>query len=289
MLISPFARSCLLAAALVLPTATATMAQDVVRVGDVTITDVDVARASEMLGPRLAQVPEAQRREVVIQALIDLQVMANAARAAGIDKTEAYQTELSFLQAQALRDIYFEQKIEEAVSEDDVRARYEEEIAKLDPQVEVKASHILVESAEEADKLIAELDNGADFAELAKANSTGPSGPNGGDLGFFSKGQMVPEFEDAAFALEPGSYTEAPVKTQFGYHIIKVDEKRTQEPPAFEEVQEQLRDAMVRESLTERLAALKEAATIERLDGAADAPADAAPESDAATTSGDGK
>tara|TARA_R110002020_G_scaffold266483_41_gene481560 strand:- start:13934 stop:14791 length:858 start_codon:yes stop_codon:yes gene_type:complete len=285
MLISPFARSCLLAAALVLPTATATMAQDVVRVGDVTITDVDVARASEMLGPRLAQVPEAQRREVVIQALIDLQVMANAARAAGIDKTEAYQTELSFLQAQALRDIYFEQKIEEAVSEDDVRARYEEEIAKLDPQVEVKASHILVESAEEADKLIAELDNGADFAELAKAHSTGPSGPNGGDLGFFSKGQMVPEFEDAAFALEPGSYTEAPVKTQFGYHIIKVDEKRTQEPPAFEEVQEQLRDAMVRESLTERLAALKEVATIERLDGAGDA----APESDAATTSGDGK
>lgn len=285
MLISPFARSCLLAAALVLPTATATMAQDVVRVGDVTITDVDVARASEMLAPRLAQVPEAQRREVVIQALIDLQVMANAARAAGIDKTEAYQTELSFLQAQALRDIYFEQKIEEAVSEDDVRARYEEEIAKLDPQVEVKASHILVESAEKADKLIAELDNGADFAELAKANSTGPSGPNGGDLGFFSKGQMVPEFEDAAFALEPGSYTEAPVKTQFGYHIIKVDEKRTQEPPAFEEVQEQLRDAMVRESLTERLAALKEAATIERLDGAGEA----APESDAATTSGDGK
>jgi len=284
MRISPFARSCLLAATLALPTATATMAQDVVRVGDVTITDADVARAGEMLGPRLAQEPEGQRREVVIQALIDLQVMANAARAAGIDKTDAYETELSFLQAQALRDIYFEQQIQEAVSEDDVRARYEEEIAKLEPQEEIKASHILVESAEEAEKLIAELDAGADFAELAKAHSTGPSGPNGGDLGFFAKGQMVPEFEAAAFALEPGTYTEAPVKTQFGYHIIKVDEKRTQEPPAFEDVQEQLRDAMVREALTERLAALKEAATIERLDGAEEAP-----ENDAATTSGDSK
>lgn len=294
MRISPFARSSLLAAAFALPTATAALAQDVVRVGDVTITAADVDRAGEMLGPRLAQVPEEQRREVVIQALIDLQIMANAARAADIDKTEAYQTELSFLQAQALRDIYFEQKIEEAVSEDDVRARYEEEIAKLDPQEEIKASHILVESAEEAEELIAELDGGADFAELAKAKSTGPSGPNGGDLGFFSKGQMVPEFEAAAFALEPGSYTEAPVKTQFGYHIIKLDEKRTQEPPAFADVQEQLRDAMVREALTERLAELKEVATIERLDGAgdtpaADAPADAASENDAATTSGDSK
>ncbi|MGX1098318.1 peptidylprolyl isomerase [Amorphus sp. MBR-141] len=283
MRITPFARSCLLVAALALPTATATMAQDVARVGDVTITDADVARASEMLGPRLAQVPEAQRREVVIQALIDLQVMANAARAAELDKTEAYQTELSFLQAQALRDIYFEQKIEQAVTEEDVRARYQEEIGKLEPQEEIKASHILVETEEEANKLIAELDGGADFAELAKENSTGPSGPNGGELGFFSKGQMVPEFEAAAFALEPGTYTEAPVKTQFGYHIIKVEEKRTQEPPAFEDVQEQLHDAMVREALTERLAALKEEATIERLDGA---PADAAP-ADGATDGAD--
>lgn len=273
MRITPFARSCLLAAALALPAATATMAQDVARVGDITITDADVSRASEMLASRLAQVPEAQRREVVIQALIDLQVMANAARAAGIDQTDDYKTELAFLQAQALRDIYFEQKIENAVTEDEVRARYQEEIAKLDPQEEVKASHILVESEDEAKKLIAELDGGADFAELAKANSTGPSGPNGGELGYFAKGQMVPEFEAAAFALEPGTYTETPVKTQFGYHIIKVEDKRTQEPPAFEDVQEQLHDAMVREALTARLAELKAAAEIERLDAA---PADAA-------------
>ncbi|MGX1308334.1 peptidyl-prolyl cis-trans isomerase C [Amorphus suaedae] len=273
MRITPFARSCLLAAALAIPAATATMAQDVARVGDVTITDADVSRASEMLASRLAQVPEEQRREVVIQALIDLQVMANAARAAGIDQTDDYKIELAFLQAQALRDIYFEQKIEQAVTEDDVRARYQEEIAKLDPQEEVKASHILVESEDEAKKLIAELDGGADFAELAKANSTGPSGPNGGELGYFAKGQMVPEFEAAAFALEPGTYTETPVKTQFGYHIIKVEDKRTQEPPAFEDVQEQLHDAMVREALTARLAELKAAAEIERLDAA---PADAA-------------
>ncbi|WP_018699069.1 peptidylprolyl isomerase [Amorphus coralli] len=284
MLISQFARSCALAAAIALPAAATALAQDdvVVRVGDATITNADVSRATDMLGPRLTQVPEEQRREVVIQALIDLQVMANAARAAGIDESADFKAELSFLESQALRDIYFEQEIEGSVGEDEVRARYEEEIAKLDPQEEIQARHILVETAEEADELIDELDNGADFAELAQQHSTGPSGPKGGDLGYFSKGQMVPEFEAAAFALEPGAYTEEPVKTQFGFHIIKVEDKREQQPPAFADVEEQLREAMVRELLTQRLAELKDATTVERLD----APADAAPESDAATTSG---
>jgi len=284
MLISQFARSCALAAAIALPAAATALAQDevVVRVGDATITNADVSRATDMLGPRLTQVPEEQRREVVIQALIDLQVMANAARAAGIDESEDFKAELSFLESQALRDIYFEQEIEGSVGEDEVRARYEEEIAKLDPQEEIQARHILVETAEEADELIDELDNGADFAELAQQHSTGPSGPKGGDLGYFSKGQMVPEFEAAAFALEPGAYTEEPVKTQFGFHIIKVEDKREQQPPAFADVEEQLREAMVRELLTQRLAELKDATTVERLD----APADAAAESDAATTSG---
>jgi len=284
MLISQFARSCALAAAIALPAAATALAQDevVVRVGDATITNADVSRATDMLGPRLTQVPEEQRREVVIQALIDLQVMANAARAAGIDESEDFKAELSFLESQALRDIYFEQEIEGSVGEDEVRARYEEEIAKLDPQEEIQARHILVETAVEADELIDELDNGADFAELAQQHSTGPSGPKGGDLGYFSKGQMVPEFEAAAFALEPGAYTEEPVKTQFGFHIIKVEDKREQQPPAFADVEEQLREAMVRELLTQRLAELKDATTVERLD----APADAAPESDAATTSG---
>lgn len=275
-------RALALAAALAIPAAGPSFAQDdaVAKVGDTVITQADVARAGEMLGDRLAQVPANQREQVLVQALIDLQVVANAAREAGLDQTDAYKSELAFLQAQALRDAYFEEKVDGSISEDDVRARYDEEVGKLDPQEEIHARHILVESEDEAKELIKELDNGADFQELAKEHSTGPSAPKGGDLGYFSKGQMVPEFEQAAFALEPGSYTEEPVKTQFGYHVIEVEDRRQQEPPAFEEVAPQLRQAMVREKLAEQLAALKADTKIERFDGAAeDAPASDTPAS----------
>ncbi|MEW5422314.1 peptidylprolyl isomerase [Amorphus sp. 3PC139-8] len=270
-------RALALAAALALPAASPSLAQDdaVAKVGDTVITQADIDRAGEMLGDRLAQVPQSQRKQVLIQALIDLQVVANAAREAGLDQTEAYKTELAFLEAQALRDAYFEQKIDAAITDADVRARYDEEVGKLEPQEEIHARHILVESEDEAKELIKELDNGADFQELAKEHSTGPSAPKGGDLGYFSEGQMVPEFEEAAFALEPGSYTEDPVKTQFGYHVIEVEDRRQQEPPAYEEVAPQLRQAMVRERLTEELEALKADTQIEMLgeDAAAEAPA----------------
>lgn len=282
MLERSFVRALALAAALVLPSAPS-FAQDdaVAKVGDTVITGADVDRASKILDSRLTQVPEAQRREVVIQALIDLQVVANAAREAGIEDSEAFKFERDFLEAQALRDIYLDEKVESTISDADVKARYDEEVAKLDPAEEIHARHILVETEDEANALIKELDNGADFAELAKEHSTGPSGPQGGDLGYFSKGQMVPEFEEAAFALEPGAHTKQPVKTQFGYHVIEVEDRRQQEPPAFSDVAEQLRQAMVREKLAQALQDLREAASIERLDtpagdaasGATEAPA----------------
>ncbi len=130
--------------------------------------------------------------------------------------------------------------LETAVSEDAIKAAYEEKFAGADSGVEYKASHILVETEEEARKLIAELDGGADFATLARDHSTGPSGPNGGDLGWFGPGMMVKPFEEAVATLEPGGYTKDPVKTQFGWHVVLLVETRAKEAPALEAVRDEL-------------------------------------------------
>ncbi|NJO38685.1 MAG: hypothetical protein HC871_15110, partial [Rhizobiales bacterium] len=114
---------------------------------------------------------------------------------------------------------------------------------------EVRARHILLASEDDAKAVIAELEGGADFSELAKEKSTGPSGPQGGDLGYFKKGQMVPEFGDAAFAMDVGSTSAAPVKTQFGFHVIKVEDKRKVEP-SFEETEPQIRQEVARAIVT---------------------------------------
>jgi peptidyl-prolyl cis-trans isomerase C len=120
-----------------------------------------------------------------------------------------------------------------------------------------------VKSKEEADAVIKELQNGADFATLAQQRSTGPSASNGGDLGFFRRDQMVPAFADAAFALQPGQFTAEPVQTQFGWHVIKVFERRTVEP-TFEESEPQLRQEVAREIVTALVSDLHEGAKIER-------------------------
>ncbi len=118
----------------------------------------------------------------------------------------------------------------------------------VSPEKQLKARHILVKTEDEAKEIIKELEGGADFAELAKAKSTGPSGTKGGDLGTFGKGQMVPEFEAAAFALEVGEFSKEPVKTQFGFHVIKVEDKLDQPLPTFEEAREQLRQLLLTEA-----------------------------------------
>jgi len=152
------------------------------------------------------------------------------------------------------------------ISDEEVKARFEKEIAAIEPEQELRARHILVKTAEEANAIIAELDGGADFVELAKTKSTGPSGPQGGDLGFFGKGQMVPPFEAAAFALEAGAYTKAPVQTQFGFHVIKLEEKRDRPLPKFEEVQDQMRQVVLRERYLETVKEARSLSNVEILD-----------------------
>jgi peptidyl-prolyl cis-trans isomerase C len=233
MTISPSIRAIAGAAAITLAATGAVMAQSaavgdntpVATVGDLTITASDVAQAEADFSQELAQVPAERRQSILIDVLVDMALLAGAAEAAGFDKEPDFQRRMAFLRTRALRNIYVEKKIVGTITPDQIKAEYDKQSAEFQPQEEISARHILVASKEEAEALVAELDAGKDFAELAKEKSTGPSGPGGGDLGRFSRGRMVPEFEAAAFELEAGSHSAEPVQTQFGWHVIKVEGK----------------------------------------------------------------
>ena len=157
-------------------------------------------------------------------------------------------------------------KIEnEAVTDELVQAAYDEAYADAPAAMEYKASHILVETEEEAKELVKTIKDGADFAETAKEKSTGPSGPNGGDLGWMAKGRTVPEFENAMIALEPGEVSE-PVKSQFGWHIIKLAETREAPKPTLEEVRDQLVDQMKTQAVAEHMQTIEDSAEINRVE-----------------------
>ncbi len=225
------------------------------------ITASDVAFATRELETQLARYPEPRRRELIIRYLVDRALMVKAARDAGIDKTPAYQKRLAYLQDQALRDVLFKQ--ETAVSDADAKAFYDKLVAKEPPREEIRARHILVKTEDEAKAIIKELEGGADFAELAKARSTGPSGKkSGGDLGYFGAGQMIKPFEKVAFALKKGEISK-PVKTKFGWHVIKLEDRRQSKPPAFEGIKDKLIPLLRRTKGEELISRLRKAAKIE--------------------------
>ncbi len=255
-------------------------ADDVVaRVNGKDITAAEVQMATDVFGEQLAQVPEAQRQSMVVDALVDMHVMADAAKAAGVADSPKYKARMSFLEAQALRNTYVEDQVQGKISEDEIKARYEKDIAGYTPPEEVHARHILVKTEDEANAILKQLASGGDFAAIAKEKSEDPgSKDNGGDLGFFAKGQMVPEFETEAFSLKPGETSTKPIKTQFGYHIIKVEERRTQPVPTLDQVREQVIQMVQRDKYQDTLAKMRGEAKIEILTPAAPAaPATPAP------------
>jgi peptidyl-prolyl cis-trans isomerase C len=287
MTISPSIRAIAGAAAITLAATGAVMAQSaavgdntpVATVGDLTITASDVAQAEADFSQELAQVPAERRQSILIDVLVDMALLAGAAEAAGFDKEPDFQRRMAFLRTRALRNIYVEKKIVGTITPDQIKAEYDKQSAEFQPQEEISARHILVASKEEAEALVAELDAGKDFAELAKEKSTGPSGPGGGDLGRFSRGRMVPEFEAAAFELEAGSHSAEPVQTQFGWHVIKVEGKGESSPPPLAQMEEQLRSVLVRQNFETVMTRLRAETPVEIIgaekDGAA--AADGAP------------
>ena len=248
------------------------MAQDdkvVATVGGKPITEADLKLAEGELDQQFARLTPEQRRAAALSAIIEIRIMADKATADGLDKDAEFQRRMAFLNQRALHAAVIEKDIASQITDEVVRSRYDTEIAAAKPANEVKARHILVKTKEEADAVIKQLDEGGDFEAIAKEKSTDAgSGANGGDLGYFGPGQMVPEFETAAFALDVGAYTKEPVQSQFGFHVIKVEDKRSQQPPAFDQVKEQVRSLVFRDKYLEMVKNLRSQAQVEIADPA---------------------
>ncbi len=241
----------------------------------------DVTMAEEELGPSLAQMDPATKDENVLSFLIDMKIVSKAAEDKKIADSEEFKKRLAFARNRLLMDSLLASEGKAATTPDAMQKVYEEAAKQITGEQEVRARHILVETEDEAKAVKAELDKGADFAELAKKKSKDPGSADGGDLGFFTKEQMVPEFSAVAFSLEPGKISD-PVKSQFGWHVIKVEEKRNRKAPDFEQVKAQIEQYVTRKAQAEYVAKLRTEAKVERLNQpAADAkPADAAKPSD---------
>jgi peptidyl-prolyl cis-trans isomerase C len=256
----------------------------VVNGNEIHMTDVEFVARS--LPEQMRQMPLPQLFPMLLDRVIDFQLLSAEAEKQDFAEDEQVQAALDRARASVLRDAMLQQKIDEATTEEALQKRYNEMKEQEGfSYEEVHARHILLASEDEAKEVIEALDGGADFAALAKEKSTGPSGPQGGDLGYFKKDQMVPEFGNAAFGMEVGATSSEPVQTQFGYHVIKVEDKRTVEP-TMDETAPQLRQEVAREIVTALVTELREDAEIERfnMDGSpvpeAPAEGEAAPATD---------
>ncbi len=237
----------------------------VARVNGSDITEAEIAFAEAEVGAEIAGLPAEARRRVLLEYLVEAHLFADAAAKNQLGSGKEFEERLAYYKLRALRDTFYEKRVREAVTEAAAKAAYDEQIAKIAPEPELRARHILVKSEAEAKELIKQLKAGGDFFELAKKNSTGPSANSGGDLGYFSRGQMVKPFEDAAFALKPGEVS-APVQTEFGWHVIKVEDKRNHPVPAFDEVKDQLLASLVQNQLKTVVQGLRGTAKVEVVD-----------------------
>ena len=234
----------------------------IAKVGDEVITESELGYALEDMGDEISAIPQAEQRQFLVQMLVDMKVMAQAARSAGMADTEVFARRKSYLEDRALRRAYLQDVMSTEISDEDIQKEYDAVFADFKGQEQLRARHILLASEDDAKAVVAELDQGKDFVELAKAKSTGPSGPQGGDLGYFSDGDMVPEFFAGANALEIGQHSQ-PVQSQFGWHVIKLEDRKMSEPPALEQVYPQVRQRVLVQKFEALVEGLKADASIE--------------------------
>ncbi len=234
----------------------------------------DVLIAEEDIGPGLPpQLQGDQRKEYVLSFLTDMTLLAKAAEAQKLDQTPEFAQRAAYARTKALMESLMTKEAKAAVTAEAKRKTYEEFVKSSPAETEVRARHILVEDEGNAKDIAKKAKAGEDFVKLAKENSK-DSAEDGGDLGYFTKEQMVPEFAEAAFKLEKGQVSD-PVKSQFGWHIIKLEDKRQKPVPAYEQVEDQVEQYLVRKSQADLVTKLRADAKVEKTT-AAPAPAPAA-------------
>jgi peptidyl-prolyl cis-trans isomerase C len=241
----------------------------VARVNGVDIRESDLALAEEDLGADMQSVSPEAKREHLISYLADIIMVTQAADKKNLADNADFKRRLAFLRNKLLMGYELQQAAKTALTDEALHQTYDEAVKSMAGQEEVRARHILVQSEDEAKAILEQLKKGADFATLAKEKSKDPGAAEGGDLGYFTKDQMVPEFADVAFKMYPGQLSN-PVKTQFGWHVIKLEDKRTKQPPEFERVKDQIEAYLARKAQTDFIAKLRQNAKVERLDKSAE-------------------
>jgi peptidyl-prolyl cis-trans isomerase C len=274
------ARSVLLLIAALAAVVSAACAQSsdpaVARVNGTEIRSSDLAIAEEEIGSNLPPMTAEAKRNYLITYVSDMLLAAKAAEDKKITDDADFKRRLAYMRNKLLMETLLHDESKTAVTDAELHKVYDDAAKQLVGEQEVRARHILVETEDEAKAILAELKKGTDFADYAKLKSKDPgSAQDGGDLGYFTKDQMVPEFSAVAFKLDKGQLSD-PVKTQFGWHVIKVEDKRDRTMPPFDDIKERLQAYVVRKAQTEVISKLRQGAKIERVDAKPAEPAKAA-------------
>ncbi len=232
-------------------------------VNGVNITQKDLDSAVSQLPPNVQAMPIDQLREPLMNTLIETELLAAEGRTQGLGDSQDFLHSIERFKVFSLREANVARVQDEAVTDAALQAAYDEQVQADELTKEVSASHILLDTEEEALAVIAELQGGADFATLAQERSIGPSSESGGSLGFFKKNAMVEPFAIAAFAMEVGAFSATPVQTQFGWHVIKVDDVQEVDAPPFQSMRVQLEPELRQKAMEDHIEGLRSGATIE--------------------------
>lgn len=237
----------------------------VARIGTDEIHASELSDAAQNLPEELRGMPPQMLYPMLLDQLVDRRAIVIQGRKEGLANDPVVQKSVTRATDTAIQNLVLTRAIAPSLTDDAIKARYDRDYAGKPGEEEVHAAHILVADEDKAKAIIAQLKTGKDFSELAKDNSTDPSAKtNNGDLGFFKKTDMLPEFADAAFALKVGEYTQAPVKTRFGYHVIKLLERRTAAAPDLDSVRDEIRQQMIQEGVTKVLASAKQGLVVQK-------------------------
>ena len=246
----------------------ATQAQNIPIVANVNNEDISLEtmiHAMNELPPEIQSQPFMSYYEDLLERVIDIKLFAQEGKKMKLDEEPSVRAAIDFVIEKVLMQAFLSKYVQENIKEENLRASYNNFIADETSREEIKASHILMDTESEAIDVINMLNDGDDFTELAKNKSTGPSGPSGGDLGWFKRGQMVPPFEKAAFSLNKNEITQIPVQTQFGWHVIKIFDKRIPEAPSYENMKSKLIQDLERKIVSKKIQDLRNDALIEKL------------------------